>query len=142
MSTRSPVRCGAGEKSTHILKCGNLEYTPEPSFYGILVFMKITVLGSGTSHGIPVIGCGCGVCTSRDSRDRRMRASVFVEGSGGECIVIDTGPEFRLQAVAAKIKKLDAVLFTHSHADHLHGLDDVRPLTRVGRFGFTVTAGQ
>jgi phosphoribosyl 1,2-cyclic phosphate phosphodiesterase len=61
-----------------------------------------------------------------------MRASVFVEGSGGECIVIDTGPEFRLQAVAAKIKKLDAVLLTHSHADHLHGLDDVRPLTWDG----------
>jgi phosphoribosyl 1,2-cyclic phosphate phosphodiesterase len=61
-----------------------------------------------------------------------MRASIFIEGPDGECIVIDTGPEFRLQAVAAKIRKLDAVLLTHSHADHLHGLDDVRPLTGDG----------
>jgi phosphoribosyl 1,2-cyclic phosphate phosphodiesterase len=61
-----------------------------------------------------------------------MRSSVYVEGSGGECVVIDTGPEFRLQAVAAGVKKLDAVLLTHSHADHLHGLDDIRPLCRGG----------
>ena len=91
--------------------------------------MKVTILGSGTSHGIPVIGCGCPVCTSNDSRDIRMRCSLYIEGPGEERFVIDTGPEFRLQAVRAKIAKLDAVFLTHSHADHLHGLDDVRPLS-------------
>ncbi|MDR2618256.1 MAG: MBL fold metallo-hydrolase [Treponema sp.] len=91
--------------------------------------MKATVLGSGTSHGIPVVGCGCPVCTSPDSRDKRMRASLYIEGPGDERIIIDTGPEFRLQAVQAGIKKLDAVFLTHPHADHLHGLDDVRPLS-------------
>jgi phosphoribosyl 1,2-cyclic phosphate phosphodiesterase len=91
--------------------------------------MKLIVLGSGTSHGIPVIGCDCPVCASEDPRDNRMRASLFVEGSGGERVVIDTGPEFRLQALRAKIASLDAVFLTHAHADHLHGLDDVRPLS-------------
>ena len=92
--------------------------------------MKIVVLGSGTSHGIPVVGCSCSVCTSDDPRDKRMRASIYIEGSGGERAVIDTGPEFRLQAVRAGISRLDAIFLTHSHADHIHGLDDVRPLTR------------
>ena len=90
--------------------------------------MKVMVLGSGTSHGIPVVGCSCPVCTSIDPRDKRMRCSLYIEGPGEERLVIDTGPEFRLQALRAGIKKLDAVLLTHSHADHLHGLDDVRPL--------------
>jgi len=92
--------------------------------------MKITVLGSGTSHGIPVVGCPCPVCTSADSRDKRMRSSLFVEGAGGETALIDAGPEFRLQAVRAGITHLDAIFLTHSHADHIHGLDDVRPLSR------------
>ena len=94
--------------------------------------MRITVLGSGTSHGIPVVGCGCAVCRSEDPRDRRYRASVFIEGAAGEALLIDTGPEFRLQAVGARICRLDALFYTHSHADHLHGLDDVRPLTWDG----------
>lgn len=92
--------------------------------------MKLTVLGSGTSHGIPVLGCACPVCRSSDPRDKRTRASLFVEGRNGEALVIDTGPEFRLQAIQAGIMRLDAVLLTHAHADHLHGLDDVRPLSR------------
>ncbi|GHU02397.1 MBL fold metallo-hydrolase [Spirochaetia bacterium] len=92
--------------------------------------MKITVLGSGTSHGIPVIGCRCKVCTSADSRDERMRAALYIEGNSGEALVIDTGPDFRRQALRAGIAKLDAVFLTHDHADHLHGLDDVRPLSR------------
>jgi len=92
--------------------------------------MKITVLGSGTSHGIPVIGCSCPVCASGDSRDKRMRASVFIEGRGGEKALIDAGPEFRLQALCAGITHLDAIFLTHAHADHVHGLDDVRSLTR------------
>ncbi|WP_043922829.1 MBL fold metallo-hydrolase [Leadbettera azotonutricia] len=92
--------------------------------------MKAIILGSGTSHGIPVVGCDCPVCRSDDPKDNRMRASLFVQGRGGESIIIDTGPEFRLQAIKAKIKKLDAIFLTHPHADHLHGLDDVRPLSR------------
>ena len=92
--------------------------------------MKITVLGSGTSHGIPVIGCSCPVCASEDSRDKRMRCSVYIEGNGGERAIIDAGPEFRLQAVRAGVTRLDAIFLTHAHADHVHGLDDVRSLTR------------
>ena len=92
--------------------------------------MKITVLGSGTSHGVPVVGCGCPVCRSEDVWDRRMRSSLYIEGTAGETAVIDTGPEFRLQAIAAGITKLDAVFLSHAHADHIHGLDDIRPLSR------------
>ena len=91
--------------------------------------MKIVVLGSGTSHGIPVVGCDCPVCTSDDERDKRMRSSVYIEGRAGEKVLIDAGPEFRLQAVRAGIKALDAVFLTHSHADHIHGLDDLRSLS-------------
>lgn len=87
--------------------------------------MKMTILGSGTSHGVPVIACKCKVCTSVDSRDKRMRASALVQ-SADASIVIDTGPEFRMQALRCGLEKLDAVLVTHSHADHLNGLDDVR----------------
>jgi len=86
-------------------------------------------LGSGTSHGVPVIGCSCPVCLSGDGRDKRYRSSIYIEGAGGEKILVDTPPEFRLQAIRTGIKELDLVLLTHSHADHLHGLDDLRPLT-------------
>jgi phosphoribosyl 1,2-cyclic phosphate phosphodiesterase len=92
--------------------------------------MKVSVLGSGTSHGIPVVACSCPVCRSENPFDKRMRASIHIAGEAGESVVIDTGPEFRLQAVRAGIERLDAVLLTHAHADHLHGLDDVRPLCR------------
>ena len=85
----------------------------------------VVMLGSGTSQGIPVIGCHCPVCTSDDPRNRRTRASVYV-GLGDRGIVIDTATEFRLQCIANGIERLDAVLFTHAHADHVHGLDDVR----------------
>lgn len=95
--------------------------------------MRITVLGSGTSHGVPVLGCSCPVCTSADEKDKRMRSSLLVEGRAGESAVIDTGPEFRLQALRAGLRRLDAVFLTHCHADHLHGLDDVRPLSREKR---------
>ena len=92
--------------------------------------MKIIVLGSGTSHGIPVVGCTCPVCTSDECRDKRMRASVYIEGAGGGRALIDAGPEFRLQALRAGIRGLDGIFLTHAHADHIHGLDDVRPLCR------------
>jgi phosphoribosyl 1,2-cyclic phosphate phosphodiesterase len=92
--------------------------------------MKLIVLGSGTSDGVPVIGCGCPVCRSLDGLNKRTRASLYIMGKGGERLIIDTGPEFRFQALRAGITRLDAVLLTHAHADHLHGLDDVRPLCR------------
>ncbi|HWQ54356.1 MAG TPA: MBL fold metallo-hydrolase [Bryobacteraceae bacterium] len=87
---------------------------------------KITVLGSGTSMGVPTIGCDCDVCTSSDPRDNRLRPSVLVT-AGGRNILIDTTPDFRTQALRAKIGRIDAILFTHEHADHIMGLDDVRP---------------
>ena len=82
------------------------------------------LMGTGTSHGIPVIGCDCAVCRSDDVRDKRLRCSLYV--SEPASVVIDTGPEFRIQALRCGIKRLDAVLLTHSHADHLHGIDDLR----------------
>ena len=88
----------------------------------------LTVLGSGTSMGVPTIGCDCRVCTSVDPHDRRTRPSVLVEYSSRH-VLIDTTPDFRWQAIRAGIRKLDAVLFTHGHADHILGLDDLRPLS-------------
>jgi len=88
--------------------------------------LKITVLGSGTSVGVPTIGCHCSVCTSSDPRDNRLRPSILVSYDGRN-VLIDTTPDFRSQALRAHIERLDAVLFTHAHADHIMGLDDVRP---------------
>lgn len=88
--------------------------------------MKLIFLGTGTSHGIPVIACDCKVCRSKNKKDKRYRSSAYVIGEDGTKILIDIGPEFRMQALNNKIKKVDAVLLTHSHADHLHGLDDLR----------------
>ncbi len=87
--------------------------------------MKVTFLGTGTSQGVPVIGCRCEVCRSLDFRDKRLRTSVLVE-TGNTTIVIDTGPDFRQQMLRLSVRKLDAVLLTHSHKDHIAGLDDVR----------------
>ena len=88
--------------------------------------MKVTFLGTGTSQGIPVIGCGCEVCTSNDPKDNRLRTSVLIE-TGDKTIVIDSGPDFRYQMLRAGVKDLDAILFTHEHKDHIAGLDDIRP---------------
>ena len=87
--------------------------------------VRVTVLGSGTSHGIPMIGCDCSVCLSDDPRDKRTRPSIYVE-MGSLAILVDTTPELRLQCVANNIKRVDAVLYTHHHADHVTGLDDLR----------------
>jgi phosphoribosyl 1,2-cyclic phosphate phosphodiesterase len=88
----------------------------------------VTVLGSGTSMGVPTIGCDCAVCHSTDPRDRRLRPSVMLEWAGHR-ILIDSGPDFREQAIREQIDRLDAVVYTHGHADHILGLDDLRPLT-------------
>ncbi len=87
--------------------------------------LKITFLGTGTSSGVPMIGCSCEVCTSSDKKDTRLRSSILVE-SERTSIVVDTTPDFRYQMLRANVKKLDAVLFTHPHKDHIAGLDDVR----------------
>lgn len=88
--------------------------------------MEIYFAGTGTSHGVPVIGCNCPVCRSRDPKNKRTRSSVFIRGSDGTSIVIDTGPDFRFQALKRNLCRLDALLLTHSHADHVHGIDDLR----------------
>lgn len=87
----------------------------------------ITVLGSGTSVGVPTLGCRCAVCRSEDPRDKRLRPSVLVQYNGKN-VLVDTTPDFRYQALRAGLDRLDAVLYTHAHADHILGLDDLRPL--------------
>jgi phosphoribosyl 1,2-cyclic phosphate phosphodiesterase len=89
---------------------------------------RLTVLGSGTSMGVPTIGCTCAVCRSSDPLDRRTRPSVLIEYSD-KVVLIDTTPDFREQAIREKITRIDAVLYTHTHADHILGLDDLRPLS-------------
>src|SRR5580692_6063478 len=88
--------------------------------------IHITVLGSGTSSGVPTIGCPCAVCSSDDPRDQRLRPSILIR-YGGRAVLIDTTPDFRQQALRAHIERIDAIIYTHSHADHILGLDDVRP---------------
>ncbi len=108
--------------------------------------LKVTVLGSGTSHGVPMIGCDCAVCRSDDPRDRRLRPSILVEsdprqgGAGGAVaggegcsILVDTSTDLRAQALRHGIRRVDAILFTHSHADHVLGLDEVRRFNAILR---------
>ncbi|HET6578186.1 MAG TPA: MBL fold metallo-hydrolase [Gemmatimonadales bacterium] len=87
--------------------------------------MRLTFLGTGTSFGVPQIGCGCAVCRSADPRDKRARSAALVE-TGGGTILVDTPPELRLQLLAAGVARVDAVLYTHEHADHTMGIDDLR----------------
>ncbi len=88
--------------------------------------MRISFLGTGTSQGIPVIACNCQVCQSLDFRDKRLRTSIHIN-QDDYSVVIDTGPDFRQQILTAGVKRLDAVVFTHEHKDHVAGLDDIRP---------------
>lgn len=92
--------------------------------------MRVTVLGCGTSAGVPQIGCDCAVCRSADPRNKRLRCSILLE-SQGQRILFDTGPDLRQQCLDAGIDRLDAVVFTHAHADHLHGLDDIRAINNI-----------
>ncbi|MGM0498511.1 MAG: MBL fold metallo-hydrolase [Bacteroidota bacterium] len=89
--------------------------------------MKITFLGTGTSQGVPVIGCDCNVCKSEDPKDNRLRASVLIETSR-RTFILDTGPDFRYQMLRENKSDLDAVIYTHEHRDHIAGLDDIRPI--------------
>jgi phosphoribosyl 1,2-cyclic phosphate phosphodiesterase len=91
--------------------------------------LKLTFLGTGTSFGVPQLGCRCEVCRSPDPHDKRSRVSALVESRGGTRVLVDTPPELRLQLLAADVDRLDAVLFTHDHADHTHGIDDIRAIT-------------
>jgi phosphoribosyl 1,2-cyclic phosphate phosphodiesterase len=103
--------------------------------------LYITVLGSGTSTGVPTIGCECAVCTSADPRDKRLRPSILVRYAG-HGILIDTTPDFRAQALRAPIERVDAILYTHAHADHILGLDDVRPFNYRQRSAIPIYAKQ
>lgn len=109
-----------------------------PDFYFFLYLrasinfssLKVTFLGTGTSQGVPVIACECAVCRSGDSRDKRLRSSVLIE-TASTTVVIDSGPDFRQQMLACGIRKLDAIVYTHAHKDHLAGLDDVRAFNHL-----------
>ncbi|MBI5885447.1 MAG: MBL fold metallo-hydrolase [Deltaproteobacteria bacterium] len=92
--------------------------------------MRLVILGCGTSTGVPLIGCRCNVCTSTDARNRRTRSSALIEAGGGH-ILIDTATDLRQQALANGIERIDAVLYTHHHADHIHGIDDLRSFNMV-----------
>jgi phosphoribosyl 1,2-cyclic phosphate phosphodiesterase len=94
--------------------------------------VKLTFLGTGTSFGVPQLGCSCTVCRSDDPRDKRTRVGAVVETDAGAILLIDTPPELRLQLLGARVEHVDAVLFTHGHADHTHGIDDLRAITARG----------
>lgn len=95
--------------------------------------MKLRFLGTGTSFGVPVIGCDCAACTSSDPRDRRSRHGALLYLDGGANLLIDTPPDLRSQLLAAQVRRIDAVWFTHGHADHTHGIDDLRVFSKTER---------
>jgi phosphoribosyl 1,2-cyclic phosphate phosphodiesterase len=95
--------------------------------------VNITFLGTGTSHGVPMIGCDCATCRSTDPRDARLRPSLYVEPDGGEALLVDAGPDLRAQALRANIRRVDAVIFTHGHADHILGIDELRRFNALQR---------
>lgn len=103
--------------------------------------MRLTFLGTGTSFGIPVVGCRCPTCTSPDPRDRRTRHGALVTGPGGRRLLVDTPPELRLQLLREGVEEIEAVWFTHYHADHVHGVDDLRVFTVRRRTRLRALAG-
>jgi phosphoribosyl 1,2-cyclic phosphate phosphodiesterase len=88
--------------------------------------LRITFLGTGTSHGVPMIGCDCDTCLSADPHDKRWRPSIYVETDDGQALLVDAGPDIRAQALRFGVRRVDAILFTHGHADHIMGIDDIR----------------
>lgn len=90
---------------------------------------KITILGTGTSTGIPVTGCHCAICSSPNPKNKRLRTSAFIETTQGKNILIDISPDLRQQCLSNQIERIDATVLTHEHADHLHGIDDLRPFS-------------
>lgn len=101
--------------------------------------MKITFLGTGTSQGVPMIGCNCAVCLSSDARDQRLRSSILIE-TENKTLIVDTGPDFRSQMLQAQVGKLDAILLTHEHKDHVAGMDDVRAYNYIQQKAMDVYA--
>jgi phosphoribosyl 1,2-cyclic phosphate phosphodiesterase len=95
--------------------------------------MQLTILGAGSSAGTPVVGCGCATCTSQHPRNYRTRCSSMIQLDSEHLILIDTGPDLRIQALREKMTRVDAVLYTHTHADHLHGIDDLRAFCQRNR---------
>ena len=104
--------------------------------------MQLTMLGVGSSAGTPVVGCGCATCVSVDVRNKRTRCSSLITLDSGENILIDTGPDLRNQALRENITRVDAVLYTHTHADHLHGIDDLRAFCQIQRQQIPIYAKQ
>lgn len=104
--------------------------------------MKLTFLGTGTSQGVPVITCPCGVCHSDDSRDRRLRTSALVTTDGGMNVLFDIGPDFRQQMLRESVTHLDAILITHAHRDHVAGIDDIRPFNYTQQRAMEVFANE
>jgi phosphoribosyl 1,2-cyclic phosphate phosphodiesterase len=94
---------------------------------------RVTFLGTGTSHGVPMIGCTCATCRSSDPRDKRLRPSIYVDVENGPALLVDTGTDLRQQALTFGVSRVDAILYTHSHADHIMGLDEVRRFNAVQR---------
>jgi phosphoribosyl 1,2-cyclic phosphate phosphodiesterase len=93
--------------------------------------LQITFLGTGTSHGVPMIGCDCETCRSDDPRDRRSRPSIYIQAPDGTALLVDAGPDLREQALRHDIRRVDAIFFTHGHADHIVGLDDMRRFNEI-----------
>jgi phosphoribosyl 1,2-cyclic phosphate phosphodiesterase len=96
-----------------------------------MISARVTFLGTGTSHGVPMIGCTCATCRSTDSRDRRLRPSIYIEVAGGARLLVDSSTDLRQQALASGITRIDAVLYTHAHADHILGLDELRRFNMI-----------
>lgn len=101
--------------------------------------MKITLLGTGTSQGVPVVACNCEVCTSDNPKDKRLRCSVLIEMQG-KVLVIDSGPDFRYQMLREKVKQLDGIVFTHEHKDHVAGMDDIRAFNYINKKAIDIYA--
>lgn len=104
--------------------------------------MRVLFLGTGTSHGVPVIGCDCPVCRSTDPCDTRLRASIYIETDAGARLLVDTTPDLRAQALRHNLRRVDAILFTHAHADHVMGLDEVRRFNELSGRPMPIYADQ